>query len=55
MWWSAQQRALCTKISEVNISAFIYRLFHEDFSSSIVGINTVPCTVLIPTIEENSL
>ena len=29
----------CT-ISEVNLSAFIYRLFHEDFSS-IVGANTV--------------
>ena len=37
-----------TKISEINLSAFIYRLFHEDFSS-IVGINTV----LIVTIEEN--
>ena len=29
-----------TKISEVNSFAFIYRLFHEDFSS-IVGTNTV--------------
>ena len=29
-----------TNISEVNLSAFIYRLFQEDFSS-IVGINTV--------------
>ena len=24
---------LCTKITEVNLSAFAYRLFHEDFSS----------------------
>ena len=32
-WWSAQRRALCTKISEVNVSALIYRLFHEVFSS----------------------
>ena len=30
-----------TKISEVNLSAFIYRLFHEDFSS-IVRISIVP-------------
>ena len=29
-----------TKISEVNLSAFVYRLFHEDFSS-IIGITTV--------------
>ena len=35
-----QWRALCTKITEVNLSAFIYRLFHEDFSS-LVGINPV--------------
>ena len=32
-WYSAQWRALCTEIIEVNLSAFIYRLFHEDFSS----------------------
>ena len=25
----------CTKISEVTFSAFVYRLFHEDFSSVI--------------------
>ena len=24
-----------TKITEVNLSAFIYRLFHEDFSSKL--------------------
>ena len=24
---------VCTKIAEVNLSVFIYRLFHEDFSS----------------------
>ena len=33
-------RNTATKISEVKLSAFIYRLFHQDFSS-IVGINTV--------------
>ena len=38
-WWSAQQRALCIEISKVNLSAFIYRLFHEDFSA-IIGTNT---------------
>ena len=32
-WESAQWRALCTKISEVNLSAFIYRLFHEDIQN----------------------
>ena len=31
---------ICTEISEVNLSAFIYRLFHEDFSS-IIRTNTV--------------
>ena len=30
----------CTKILEVNLAAFIYRLFHEDFSTT-VGANTV--------------
>ena len=35
MWWNAQWRALCTQISEVNLSAFIYRLFHEDFTSEV--------------------
>ena len=29
-----------TKISQVDLSAFIYRLFHEDFSS-IIRINTL--------------
>ena len=29
---SAQWRALCTKITEVNLSEFVYRQFHEDFS-----------------------
>ena len=28
---SAQWRALCTEITDVNLSAFVYRLFHEDF------------------------
>ena len=32
-WYSVQWRALCTQILEVNLSALIYRLFHEDFSS----------------------
>ena len=26
-------KKLCSKITEVNLSAFAYRLFHEDFSS----------------------
>ena len=30
------QLFLCTKITEVNLSAFIYILFHEDVSPSIV-------------------
>ena len=25
------ERALCTENTEVNLSAFVYRLFHEDF------------------------
>ena len=32
-WSSAQRRALCTEIIEVNLPAFVCRLFHEDFSS----------------------
>ena len=24
---------ICTEISEVNLSAYVYRLFHKDFSS----------------------
>ena len=31
----AQWRALCTKITGVNLFTFAYRLFHEDFSSKI--------------------
>ena len=34
-WQSAQWKALCTKITEVNLSVFVYRLLHEDFSSII--------------------
>ena len=30
-----------TKISKLNLSVFIYRLFHEDFSS-VIETNTVP-------------
>ena len=32
-WSRVQWRALCTNITEVNLSAFSYRLFHDDFSS----------------------
>ena len=56
VFWNHTWRAVCTKISELNLSAFIYRLFHEDFSS-IVGINRVQyivLIVLIPIIEEKS-
>ena len=38
-WQSAQLKVLCTKISKVNLSVFIYRQFHEDFSL-IIGTNT---------------
>ena len=33
--WKAlwKWKALCTEITEVNLSAFVYKLFHEDFSS----------------------
>ena len=31
-WQSAQWRALCTEITEVNLSATVYRLFSEDVS-----------------------
>ena len=31
-WQSAQWRALCTEFIEVNLSAFVCRLFHGDFS-----------------------
>ena len=33
MWFSVQWRALCTEMTEVNLTAVVYRLFHEDFSS----------------------
>ena len=46
MFWNhvveCSRRALCTETSEVNLSAFIYRLFHEDFSS-IIGTMTELC------------
>ena len=32
-WQSDQWRALCTEITEVNLSEFVCRLFHEDVSS----------------------
>ena len=52
-------------ISDTNLSAFIYRLLHEDFSSiagcntvaGIQGMSMVECQqsiVLIPTIKEKS-
>ena len=38
-------RVLCTNITEVNLSTFAYRLFHEDFSSVLgskcSGISTI--------------
>ena len=40
MWESALWRALCARISERNLSAFIYRMLHEDLSS-IIGTETV--------------
>ena len=45
-----------TKISEVNLSTFIYRLFHEDFSS-IIGTNTVAyaSTVATSTLRVNCI
>ena len=33
-WWSSQWRASLTKITKINSSAFPYRLFYEDFSST---------------------
>ena len=45
------------KDTEVNLSAFIYRVFHEDFSS-IIGTNTilVICSwiMFVPMTEEKS-
>ena len=38
MWLPAQWRALSTNITEVHLSEFVYRLFHEEFSP-IVGTN----------------
>ena len=40
MYKSQTHCKCCTKISEVKLSAFIYRLFHEGFFL-IVGTNTV--------------
>ena len=53
---------LCTKISEVNLTAaaYIYRLFHDDFSSivrtsTVLTIPTVQnCSLYVPMIEEKS-
>ena len=42
--YSAQRRALCTKITEVNLSAFVYKLFHEDFSP-IIETNLGVCEI----------
>ena len=39
-WLIAQWRTLCTKFTEVILYAFVYRLFHSDFSSK-VGINPI--------------
>ena len=46
--------SLCTKISEVNLSAFINRQFHEDFSPSSSEQIQLLFTVFVPTIEEKS-
>ena len=43
---------ICTKATEVNLSAFIYRLFHKDVSS-IVGINPVAnSTIHVPYTQQ---
>ena len=36
LFYGSDNVALCTMISEVNLSAFIYRLFHEDFFTIIL-------------------
>ena len=53
MWWSAQWRALCTKITEVNLFAFAYRLFHEDFSPILGAI--ILFLVLVRSILEQQI
>ena len=37
-----------TKISDVNLSAFIYKLFHEDFSSIVGTITELSTTCVFP-------
>ena len=37
----AQWGALYTKITEVNLFTFVYRLFHEDFSSKMTLKNDI--------------
>ena len=37
--------ALCTNITEVNLSASAYRLFHEDFSSIIKAKFNGKCSI----------
>ena len=51
-WLGAQWRASSSKITEVKLSAFVYRLFHDDFSP-IVGTNTQSC-IFVLTIGEKS-
>ena len=45
---------LYTKILEVNLFAFAYRLFHEDFSSIIGGLLHKSIVQKSPMIEEKS-
>ena len=40
MWKGAQWSVLCTKTSEVNLSIFIYKLFHGDLLS-VIRTNTI--------------
>ena len=47
-------RALCTKITEVNLSAFVYRLFHADFSPFVTtNLNLDPDLHLFPRLERH--
>ena len=51
---------VCTEITEVNLSAFVYRLFHEDFSSIYNFICTYVCIIflchiLFPMYVSNSM
>ena len=52
MHWLHVYSTLCVKITEVNLSAFGYRLFHEDFSSlietkKVMGLTLQICCLLM--------